>query len=90
MSGAMASMTASLEGRTGAAFDRAFIEGMIVHHEGAVAMAEQALQRAEHEELKQMANEIISAQTREIATMQGWLEAWYGVSSHTQSEAENH
>lgn len=81
MSGTMASMTASLEGKTGDAFDRAFIEGMIVHHEGAVAMAEQALQRAGHEELKQMASEIISAQTREIATMRGWLESWFGAQS---------
>lgn len=80
MSDAMADMTASLEGKTGDEFDRAFIEGMIVHHEGAVAMAEQALQTAKHPEIKQMANDIITAQTREIETMRGWLQAWYGVS----------
>lgn len=79
MSDAMSGMTAGLEGKTGDAFDRAFIEEMIVHHEGAVAMAQQAQRLAQHQEIKQMAQEIIAAQTREIATMRGWLQAWYGV-----------
>lgn len=77
MTDTMAGMTAGLEGKTGDAFDRAFIEGMIVHHEGAVAMARQALVNAKHEEIKQMAQEIISAQTREIDTMRDWLKSWY-------------
>jgi uncharacterized protein (DUF305 family) len=77
MSDAMAGMTSGLEGKTGDEFDRAFIEGMIVHHEGAVAMAEQALQTAKHPEIKHMAQEIIAAQTREIETMRGWLQAWF-------------
>lgn len=79
MSDTMAGMTAGVEGKTGDAFDRAFIEEMIVHHEGAVVMAEQALQLAQHQEIKQMAQEIISAQTREITMMRGWLQAWYGM-----------
>lgn len=80
MSNSMADMTAGLQGKTGDAFDRAFIEEMIVHHEGAVAMAQQALQAAKHDEIKQMAQEIINAQTREISTMRNWLKDWYGVS----------
>ena len=74
----MDSMTASLEGKTGDAFDRAFLEEMIVHHEGAVAMAEAALKNAEHQEIKTMATAIISAQTAEIAQMHAWLAEWYG------------
>jgi uncharacterized protein (DUF305 family) len=50
---------------------------MIVHHEGAVEMAEAALEHAKHEELKTMANAIISAQTSEIAQMKQWLRDWY-------------
>ena len=79
MSDAMANMMSGLEGKTGDDFDRAFIEEMIMHHEGAVAMAQQALQLAKHAEIKQMANEIIAAQTREIETMPGWLRQWYDV-----------
>lgn len=78
MDSAMIGMTASLEGKHGADFDHAFIDEMIVHHEGAVAMAEAALERAEREEVKALAREIIEAQTREIALMRGWVEEWFG------------
>lgn len=77
MSNRMAGMTAGLEGKTGDDFDRAFLSEMIVHHEGAVDMAEAALVSAKHEEIKQMANEIITAQTREIEMMRTWLDTWY-------------
>lgn len=79
MSDTMHGMTAELEGKTGDDFDKAFIEEMIVHHEGAVDMAQQALQQAKHSEIKQMAQDIIDAQTQEIATMRGWLQSWYGI-----------
>ncbi|MEF3274658.1 MAG: DUF305 domain-containing protein [Chloroflexus sp.] len=57
-------------------FDQRFLTAMILHHEGAVAMARDALQHAEHAELKQLAQAIISAQEAEIAQMRAWLEAW--------------
>ena len=79
MSGAMAGMVSGLAGKSGDEFDRAFIEEMVVHHEGAVEMAQQALRDAQHPEIKQMANDIISAQTREIGIMRGWLKSWYGI-----------
>jgi uncharacterized protein (DUF305 family) len=78
MNGAMDSMMAGLSGKTGDAFDKAFIEEMIMHHEGAVAMAQAALKNAKHPEIKIMANAIISAQTSEINQMKGWLKDWYG------------
>jgi uncharacterized protein (DUF305 family) len=74
----MTGMTAGLEGKRGADFDHAFIDEMIVHHEGAVAMAEAALEYAEREEVKNLAREIIEAQTREIGMMRGWMEEWFG------------
>ena len=46
-------------------FDRAFIDMMVPHHEGAVAMAERLLKDGEHRNLRAMAQDIISAQTRE-------------------------
>lgn len=83
MTDTMAGMTSELEGKKGDEFDKAFIQGMIVHHEGAVEMAQQALQSAKHAEIKQMAQEIIGAQTREINTMRGWLQAWYNIHPST-------
>ena len=78
MQGSMDNMMAGLEGKTGDEFDKAFLSEMIMHHEGAVQMAEAALQYAKHEEIKTMANVIISAQTTEIRQMQDWQVSWYG------------
>lgn len=61
-----------------AAFDLQFIDSMIPHHEGAVVMARQALEQAEREEIKQMAQQIIDAQEAEIQQLQAWRAAWYG------------
>lgn len=77
MGGAMDSMTMDLRGKTGDEFDKAFLAGMIVHHEGAVEMAQMALQYAKHQEIKDMAQAIISAQTTEINQMKAWGKSWY-------------
>jgi uncharacterized protein (DUF305 family) len=58
-------------------FDAQFIDAMIVHHEGAVVMAEEALERAERPELRAMAEEIMAAQAPEIEQMQRWRDTWY-------------
>jgi uncharacterized protein (DUF305 family) len=62
----------------GNSFDRQFIEMMVPHHEAALGMAEIAQERAEHAEVKEMADAIIAGQSAEIDLMLGWLEAWYG------------
>jgi uncharacterized protein (DUF305 family)/predicted small secreted protein len=46
--------------------DRAFIDAMVPHHQGAVDMAEVALENADHEELRSLAEDIVSAQDAEI------------------------
>jgi len=58
-------------------FDLLFIDSMIMHHQGAVDMAKDAQQKAEHAELKQMADDIIKSQSAEIKQMQAWRQAWY-------------
>jgi len=78
MQGEMNAMMSALDGKTGDEFDKAFLSEMIMHHEGAVDMAEAALENAKHDEIKTMANAIISAQTTEIKQMQDWQKAWYG------------
>lgn len=77
MQGMMDGMMSGLQGKTGDAFDKAFLAEMIVHHEGAVEMAQAALKSANHAEIKAMANDIISAQTREISQMKQWQQAWF-------------
>lgn len=56
-----------------------FLTGMIDHHAMAVETAEMCVEKAIHEELRTLCQEIIEAQTAEIETMQSWLEEWYGV-----------
>lgn len=58
-------------------FDRAFIDMMIPHHEGAIAMAQQLLEEGEHPELRSMAREIIEQQRSEIEQMHAWRSDWY-------------
>ena len=77
MDGMMDHMTASLEGKTGDEFDRTFIREMIVHHEGAVKMAEMVLKNSKRTDLIKLANDIISAQTKEINMMKVWQETWF-------------
>ena len=60
-----------------AEYDKRFLDMMIMHHEGALDMSQDALQKASHPELKQMAQHIIDAQKREIAQMKTWRNKWY-------------
>lgn len=59
-------------------FDKAFIDMMIPHHRGAIAMAKRQLDAGENTELLELAEGVISAQTAEIEQMQSWRKRWYG------------
>lgn len=62
---------------TGDAFDRAFIEQMVPHHQMAVQMANMTLPRSQHPELQGLLTSIVASQSAEIAQMQQWYQAWY-------------
>jgi uncharacterized protein (DUF305 family) len=50
-----------------------FARMMIPHHEGAIEMARSQLEHGKDLQLRQMAQEIIQAQEREIAILKEWL-----------------
>lgn len=56
--------------------DVAFTQMMIVHHRGAIDMAELAADRAESEQVIALAEQISAAQGPEIETMTSWLQVW--------------
>lgn len=58
-----------LEKASGKAFDTAFLQMMVKHHEGAVAMAKTEQSEGKHQPAKDMAGDIISSQTAEITRM---------------------
>lgn len=73
----MNDMMHGMEGKIGDAFDQAFLRAMIVHHEGAVEMAEEVKRVSKRPELLKLADDIIVAQTKEIGMMKQWLNEWY-------------
>src|SRR4028119_1203042 len=76
-SGGMASGMLMENGRYS---DERFIDAMVPHHRGAVEMAEVALENAEHEEIKQLSKEIVSAQEAEIEELKGVKQEEVGTS----------
>lgn len=69
--------------------DRAFIDGMVPHHEMAVRMADDALAKATRQELKDFAVKVKADQGKEIAEMKTWRRAWFG-SSNTPADQSMH
>jgi uncharacterized protein (DUF305 family) len=66
-----AQMTA-LENASGPAFDKLYLEGMIGHHEGAIAMVSM-LKTSDNPSTTQLGKAIISSQTAQIAQMKALL-----------------
>ncbi|MEU6370202.1 DUF305 domain-containing protein [Streptomyces sp. NPDC046931] len=76
--------TAALKKLQGPPFEQAFVVGMIPHHRMAVAMAEVELAHGTRPELKALAQQIVTAQDREMSEMTTWLKDWDGL---TQAQA---
>lgn len=58
-------------------FDLRFINAMIPHHEGAVVMAKDAIQKSKRADITNLAQGIISSQQAEIDQMKQWRKDWY-------------
>ena len=81
-----AGMMNELNGKTGEAFDKAFLEQMIMHHQSAINMAATGKTNAQHQEVKDLTVAIVTAQTKEIKQMKQWQKDWgYSTSDTTNS-----
>lgn len=56
--------------------DVQFVQMMLPHHKQAVEMAQLAPERADRDEVKDIASRIEAAQSPEIDRMEGWLADW--------------
>lgn len=63
-----------------------FMDKMIEHHQAAIDMVRQYMGRFVHSELKQLGQNIITAQSAEIKQMQGWQSQW-AANIETEKEA---
>ncbi|MDF3300881.1 DUF305 domain-containing protein [Streptomyces tropicalis] len=74
MSGMMSDADmAELKGLSGAAFDRAFLQMMIRHHQGAIEMAKAEQAKGAYGPARTMAKSIVTSQSAEIAEMNAML-----------------
>src|SRR5215212_1702690 len=60
--------------------DKAFIDAMVPHHQGAIEMARVALKNAEHEEIKELSRNIVSSQQAEIEELKSIKKEEFGTS----------
>src|SRR5919112_1867396 len=83
MNGGMKSMDhgSGMSTKDGEYSDKAFIDGMVVHHQGAVEMAQVALKNADREEIIKLSNNIISSQQAEIEELKFIKKEEFGTSS---------
>jgi len=58
--------------------DRRFIDAMVPHHQGAIAMAQVALKNAEHDEIRELSRNIVSTQQSEIEELKSIKKAEFG------------
>jgi uncharacterized protein (DUF305 family) len=56
-----------------------FLQGMIDHHQMALDMANDCLAKAVTESVRTLCQNVIDAQSAEIAQMQSWLQTWYSI-----------
>lgn len=81
-------MMVQMLGPSDSTYDQRFIDHMVPHHQGAIMMAEDALQKAVHPELKAFAQKVIDAQRQEIGDMKKWRQQWYADSAIAMMSGE--
>ena len=66
-------MMTNMNSKLGTDLDKAYIAGMIEHHKGAIEMAKKILPSTKLNEVKLLANNIVTNQSQEVELLNGWL-----------------
>ena len=81
----------ALDGKTGQEYDKEFLSHMIEHHEGAIETAKLSADRAMHDEIKKLSQDMIAAQQKEVDQMKEWQVQWgYSGDAHSHSHEHGH
>ena len=83
-------MGSSAEPMTGAELDKAFIAGMVPHHQSASDMAAVVVERGTNPEVKALAQRIIDAQGAEIAQLEGIAQERFSFTPEREMGAMTH
>ncbi len=75
----MTVMNDVLKSKSGNELEQSFLEEMIIHHEGAVEMAQTVKAGTKRPELQKLADGIVNEQNQEIGKMKVWLSDWFSV-----------
>jgi len=67
-----------LEGMSGGALEKEFLMMMGRHHASAIKDAGEAIDKADHEDLKSFSRGLVKKQRGEREQMQTWLKEWHG------------
>jgi uncharacterized protein (DUF305 family) len=70
-------MMGGMKGKTGIELDQAYVQGMTMHHQGAIQMATKIQTLTKRPELLKLANDIIVSQTAERTTLMNWMMSKY-------------
>jgi uncharacterized protein (DUF305 family) len=70
-------MMGGMKGKTGTELDQAYVQGMIMHHQGAIQMATKIQTLTKRPELLKLANDIIVSQTAERTILMNWMMSKY-------------
>ncbi len=70
-------MMSGMVGKTATELDKEYIKGMIMHHQGAIQMANKIQSITKRPELLKLANDIITSQTSEKTTLMNWMMSKY-------------
>ena len=83
-------MAAQMVAPNGEYSDEYFIDAMVAHHQGAIDMANVALQNAEHPEILQLAQNIIATQQAEIDELKAIKQREFGTSEVPMELSSEH
>ena len=76
----------SLETKSGAEFDIAYMSALAEHHAMASMMASSALIGSYHGDLYKLAARIVKDQGEEVVQLQAWLKQWYNIDRPLRSQ----